>query len=1035
MPGLVLLGLLALVIMFVGGVSGLFAAARTRSLADEILALKLKLRELERKLRRGEAPDAEPGAVSKPPKSDEPLPDALLPPFAVKPPVSLRPEEPAPSAEPPVVGGERLTPLPPASAPAPKPVAPAPKRDSEWWANFEERVGKRWMTWAGALVVILGVGFFVKYAIDQAWLNEVARDSIGIGFGALLVCLGARFASKKMTALGQGLMGCGLGILYMSVYTAYGYHAWMPQWIACGALVLVSAAGISLSVVFDALPVSVIAILGGFLTPLMVSTGRDERDLLFAYLLLLDVSVLGVAFFKRWRPLDIVAFLGTAALFVMWLGRYYPHEFDPAYMWATMSWLGSFFLVFLVLPFAHHMRTKTPITVERFVMALVNATGVCTLAYFIMYRHYPHALGYAVLGMSAAYLVLGVLCRRLVPDDEKSLFGFLAIAVVFFTISIPLHFGLNGVTLCWVAEAPLLLYLGYKYNYRPVKLGGFAMLIVLLGRFFLRHWPMHDVQDGGFVWFANPSFAIAMAVVLSGAAYALVHQWQRKDSLPEDRQLKENVGVASGVLALIFINCEVAQYYRFSFGPGELAALPGYFSGVARAALWALGAVVFLVCGLRARWPVAKTAAFIGLVIAVVSAAGLYALNAPAGAEALLNLRFTSAFIAVAALFACGAAFTLFGGQNSEIGRRAATVMHVIGGFALLILFAAEDFTFVHGDVRILSITTAVWALGAAAFMAAGIWWRSLPARVSGRVALTVSILSGILLHFERGGNWPLFLTTHFAAMMAPVIVAFAYPLVLFLKKSVGPDGQRARVSGLFSRAALLLLVLLTAEFFAFSGGSGVRSSAALLWAAGAAALFAGRFRWAALPAGVAGVAALGVSIFYALASYAMGTPAGYTMFFNLRFGACVLGVVLLLAAAARGRRRASGDKLVPAIATAGVVLLLLLLSVEPYTHCVRTMANQTRAAWSAQMSLSVVWSAYAAALLAAGFWLKNRPMRFGALALFGATGLKLVLVDLAGVRQVYRIISFLVLGLLMIGASYLYHKVEKRLAGQNEAP
>ena len=1168
MAGLVILGLLVLLVMFVGSVSGLFAALRTRSLGSEIQELKFELRDVERRLRRGEAPDAAPGAVPEPPKPvapAQPLPGTLLPPFAAHPPVSLHPPKPtprpAPRPAPPLAGAVQSPPPRPVFAPIPEPATPASKRDSEWWANFEERVGKRWMTWAGALVVIVGMGFFVQYAIERDWLNEVARDSIGMAFGALLVCLGARFASKKMTALGQGLMGCGLGILYLSIYAAHGPHAWMEQWIAAGALVIVSAAGIALSVVFDALPVSLIAILGGLLTPIMVSTGRDERDLLFAYLLLLDVSVLGVAFFKRWRPLDIVAFVGTAALFLAWFGRYYPKEFDATYMWATMFWLGGFFLVFLLLPFAHHMRTKTPITVERFVMALVNATGVCTLAYYIMYANRPHALGYVVLGMSASYLILGALCRRLVSDDEKSVFGFLAISIVFFTISIPLHFGLNGVTLCWAAEAPLLLYLGYKYAYRPVKLAGFVMLIVLLGRFFLRHWPMHDAA---FVWFQNPSFAIAMSVVVSAAAYALVHQWQRKHSLPEDRSLKVFAAVVSGFLVLIFINSEVAQYYQFSFGPRELAAMPEYFSGAVRAILWAAGAVVFLVCGLRARSPVAKGAAFIGLGIAVVSAIGLYALDAPADAHALLNLRFSTALIAVAGLFACGAAFTCIRGDGAEIKRGAATAMHVIAGFALLMLLTTENFTFVvsnlrassimtamwavgavvflvfglrarspvpkgaaliafvvavvsaiglyamaapadahallnvrfsaaliavaaffaggaaftcirSGDSQIdrsgatamhviggfallilltaedfvfakelcaLSIMTAVWALGAAAFMAAGIRWRSLPARASGRVALTMSILSGIAMYvFREAGyccgspaTWPLFANEHFAAAVVPVLVAFVYPLALFFRNSVGPVAERANVSGLFSRAAILLLVLLTAEVFAYSSEYGAYSSVVLLWAIGSAALFAARLRWSAIPAATAGVIALGISSIHALILYSMDMPTGYALFLNLRFGVCVLGAALLFAVAALGQRWANRDDLVPAITTVGVVLLFLLLSAEPYTHCVRTIADSDRAAWSAQMSLSVVWSVYAAAMLAAGFWLRSRPMRFGALALFGSTGLKLVFVDLADVRQVYRIISFLVLGLLMIGASYLYHKVEKRLAAEDSS-
>jgi uncharacterized membrane protein len=171
-----------------------------------------------------------------------------------------------------------------------------------------------------------------------------------------------------------------------------------------------------------------------------------------------------------------------------------------------------------------------------------------------------------------------------------------------------------------------------------------------------------------------------------------------------------------------------------------------------------------------------------------------------------------------------------------------------------------------------------------------------------------------------------------------------------------------------------------------------------------------------------------------AIALYSTALPEGYLLFLNLRFGVCVFGVALLFAVVEFGRRSESGGTLTPAVATIATVLMFLLLSVEPTVYCQRMISDATRATWSARMALTIVWSAYATAMLCVGFWRKNRPLRFAALALFGITGMKLVAVDLAGVRQIYRIISFLVLGLLMIGASYLYHKVEKRLAA-SEAP
>ena len=110
------------------------------------------------------------------------------------------------------------------------------------------------------------------------------------------------------------------------------------------------------------------------------------------------------------------------------------------------------------------------------------------------------------------------------------------------------------------------------------------------------------------------------------------------------------------------------------------------------------------------------------------------------------------------------------------------------------------------------------------------------------------------------------------------------------------------------------------------------------------------------------------------------------------------------------------------------IVLIPVLLSLEVYLYCRGTFTDIERARWASQMAVSIVWGAYAAALLFIGFLVRVRSLRLSGLALFGLTALKLVLVDIAKVKDLYRIVAFLVLGALMVWASYLYHKIEKRM-------
>ena len=163
-----------------------------------------------------------------------------------------------------------------------------------------------------------------------------------------------------------------------------------------------------------------------------------------------------------------------------------------------------------------------------------------------------------------------------------------------------------------------------------------------------------------------------------------------------------------------------------------------------------------------------------------------------------------------------------------------------------------------------------------------------------------------------------------------------------------------------------------------------------------------------------------------------------YFMFANLRFA---IGLVVVVAVAFHGwtwaRRTDASNTVERPLSTVLYVVfataLLILLSVESYHFCLDNIDDFNQSRWSARMSVSIVWSVFALALLLFGFRRQLRAVRIAALGLFGLTAVKLILLDLAGQKQIYRIISFVALGLLMIGASYLYHRVEKRLEKTTE--
>jgi len=161
--------------------------------------------------------------------------------------------------------------------------------------------------------------------------------------------------------------------------------------------------------------------------------------------------------------------------------------------------------------------------------------------------------------------------------------------------------------------------------------------------------------------------------------------------------------------------------------------------------------------------------------------------------------------------------------------------------------------------------------------------------------------------------------------------------------------------------------------------------------------------------------------------------PSEYWPVANGRF---VAGLVAVLVAFGSGfllkrrRKELPQDEqfLGRALIGVGVLALLVLLSLEAYRYAQEMAWSAQVARWAALMALSLVWGLYAVALLAIGFWRRIRELRLAALGLFGVTAAKLLLVDMSWLERIYRILSFVVLGLLMVGASYLYYRVEARL-------
>ncbi|HEY2116171.1 MAG TPA: DUF2339 domain-containing protein, partial [Candidatus Angelobacter sp.] len=327
-------------------------------------------------------------------------------------------------------------PPPPMPRIPPRPNAAAPKfaqtahHSSQ---DLEGTIGKLWLNRIGIIAILIGVAYFLKYAFDSGWIGPGGRVAIGLIAGIAVVVWSESFRRKGSAAFSYSLKAIGIGILYLSLWAASQYFHLVPASVAFVAMILVTASTITLALTQDAEILAVYAMIGGFSTPVLVSTGQNHEIVLFSYVALLDFAILAMASVKPWRRIVWGAMLGTAVMYIGWWAEYYDASERPV----TVLFASAFFAAFALVPLL------TPLTRSRWhrgysitltALPLVNgAAFFCAL--YAMYSGEVVTLTWYALALAAVYLFLSSQFKRRVgsePDVVKTInLLHVAVAIVF----------------------------------------------------------------------------------------------------------------------------------------------------------------------------------------------------------------------------------------------------------------------------------------------------------------------------------------------------------------------------------------------------------------------------------------------------------------------------------------------------------------------------------------------------------------------------------------------------------------------------
>lgn len=380
-------------------------------------------------------------------------------PVATKPPVPM----PAPPRRP-----------APAPAPAPPPAVPLRDRLPAPIANLI--FGGNMLVKLGVLILFLGLAFLLRYTAERVTVPVELRYAAVALVGAGLLALGW-FLRRKRTGYALILQGAGIGVFYLTTLAAMKVHELLPPTAGFVFLFGVAALSAVLAVLQNAPALAIVAVLEGFAAPVLASTGQNRPVGLFTYLLVLDVGIVLIAWFKAWRVLNLIGFVGTFTLAAGWAHKYYT---DDQYG-IVQPFLLVFFLMFVAIGLLFARRTLFDAPVQpaqplaaraldtlrragRVDSSLVFGTPMVAFGMqVLLMQPWEYGAAFSAMALAAFYLVLGRLVFATQPKGLALLAeAYAIVGVIFGTLAIPL--GLEGrwTGAAWAVETAGMYWLGAR---------------------------------------------------------------------------------------------------------------------------------------------------------------------------------------------------------------------------------------------------------------------------------------------------------------------------------------------------------------------------------------------------------------------------------------------------------------------------------------------------------------------------------------------------------------------------------------------
>jgi len=424
--------------------------------------------------------------------------------------------------------------------------------------DLEKFIGENLISKIGIGILVLAIGFFVKYAIDNNWIGEVGRVGIGLLCGAILVGIAHRLRNGYK-AFSSVLVGGGIAVFYFTISLAYHNFHLFGQTTSFIIMVGITAFAVAISLLYDRQELAIISLIGGFTAPFLVSDGSGHYQTLFIYLIVLNAGLLIIAYNKAWRLLNLLAFVFTVLIFGSWLLLSADNKvatYKNGFIYASI-----FYLLFFAINIANNIKENKKFLASDFGILLANTSLYFGAGlYCILNMHGEQYKGLFSASMGIFNLAASYFLFRNRKVDTNILYLLIGITLTFVSLTAPLQLHGNYITLFWASETALLFWLYQKSKIAIFQLSSFIIWILMLVSLAMDCFWVYEVSTSWIPIIFNKAFITT--VYCSLASYLVYRLIAKQDEENAGIWLSKKLFMIAS-LVLLFLSGALETFFQF----------------------------------------------------------------------------------------------------------------------------------------------------------------------------------------------------------------------------------------------------------------------------------------------------------------------------------------------------------------------------------------------------------------------------------------------------------------------------------------